>query len=90
MFVKLNFLLSVTNNVIFSLRHILAAVHFNYNLNREIKKNSSGEEQVSVIYPKFKNGEATVRSVRVKQNFGKLTFTLLLYPFVCFTNVLNI
>ena len=38
----------------------------------EVKKNSlDGSEQVSVIYPKFKNGEATVRSVKVKPNFGK-------------------
>ncbi len=24
-----------------------------------------------VVYPKFKNGETTVRSVRIQQNFGK-------------------
>ena len=53
-------------------RHILAVIHFNDNLNREVKKHSlDGSEQVSVIYPKFKNGEATVRSVKVKPNFGK-------------------
>ena len=53
-------------------RHILAVIHFNDNLNRDVKKNSlDGSEQVSVIYPKFKNGEATVRSVKVKPNFGK-------------------
>ena len=36
-----------------------------------MKKDTDGKEQVSVIYPKFKNGEATVSSIRVKQNFGK-------------------
>ena len=53
-------------------RHILAAVDFNFNLRREDKcKESNGEEQVSVSYPKFKNGEATVRSVKINPNFGK-------------------
>ena len=32
-----------------------------------------GHEQVSVVYPKFKNGEATVRNRKVEQNFGKVT-----------------
>ena len=30
-----------------------------------------GVERVKVSYPKFKNGEATVRDVRVEPNFGK-------------------
>ncbi|XP_015765438.1 PREDICTED: uncharacterized protein LOC107344299 [Acropora digitifera] len=51
-------------------RHILAAVHFNFNLHREDKcKESNGEERVRVSYPKFKNGEATVRSVKINPNF---------------------
>lgn len=51
-------------------RHILAAVHFNFNLKRETKKrNADGEERIKVCYPKFKNGEATVRDVRVQPNF---------------------
>ena len=29
-------------------------------------------ERIKVMYPKFKNGEATVRSVKIKQDFGKL------------------
>ena len=28
-------------------------------------------ERVRVSYPKFKNGEATVRSVQINPNFGK-------------------
>ena len=51
--------------------HILAAVHFNYNLHRvEKKRNADGVERVKLSYPKFKNGEATVQDVRVTQNFG--------------------
>ena len=52
-------------------RHILAAIHFNYNLRRETKRRADGRERVKVTFPKFKNGEATVRDVRVTQNFGK-------------------
>ena len=53
-------------------RHILAVIHFNKNLNRDELQTQSGKSQVKVVYPKFKNGEATVRSVRVQQNFGKI------------------
>ena len=53
-------------------RHILAAVHFNFNLNRETKKrNTDDEERIKVSYPRFKNREATVRDVRVQPNFGE-------------------
>ena len=30
-----------------------------------------GLERIKVDYPKFKNGEATVRGVRIAPNFGK-------------------
>ena len=52
-------------------RHILAAVHFNHNLHRETRKRKSdGKDRVLVSYPKFKNGEATVRNQPIAQNFG--------------------
>jgi len=50
-------------------RHVLAAVHFNCNLRRDTKKKADGSEQLRVVYPKFKNGEASVRGVRIEQNF---------------------
>ncbi|CAB3984912.1 Hypothetical predicted protein [Paramuricea clavata] len=54
------------------IRHILAAIHFNINLNRDNKiKKSDGSEQVVVVYPKFKNGEATVKGVKVEADFQK-------------------
>ena len=53
-------------------RHVLAVMHFHSNLRREKKLNADNSERVKVSYPKFKNGEATIRSVRVAQNFGKL------------------
>lgn len=51
--------------------HIIAAVHFNNNVYGESKMNEDGTEQVGIVYPKFKNGEATVKSVRVEPNFSK-------------------
>jgi len=43
-------------------RHILAALHFNYNLHRDEKVNEDDSVPLKVSYLKFKNGEATVRS----------------------------
>ena len=34
-------------------------------------RNSDNAEQLKFAYPKFKNGEATVRDVRISQNFGE-------------------
>lgn len=47
-------------------RHISAAIYLNYNLHRKM-----GNKQVKLVYPKFKNGEGTVRDIRVQSNFGK-------------------
>ena len=51
-------------------RHILAAIHFNSNLMRKVKECKDGSKQIKVTYPKFKDGEATVRDVKKKQNFA--------------------
>ena len=55
----------------FYCRHIFAALHFNFNLHREDKVNKDGTVPLKVSYPKFKNGEATIRTRKVEQNFGK-------------------
>ena len=41
---------------------------------RDIKYHEKNKtvERIKVSYPKFKNGEATVRNIRVKPNIGKL------------------
>lgn len=44
-------------------------MHFNHNLHRDVKKNPDETEQVQVVWPKFKNGEATVHDVKVEPNF---------------------
>ena len=51
-------------------RTILSAIHFNYNLRRENKVDDQGNIKVEVTYPKFKDGEATAREIKVEQNYG--------------------
>ncbi|XP_073258656.1 uncharacterized protein [Porites lutea] len=50
-------------------RHILAALHFNFNLHRDDKVNQDGSGSLKVTFPKFKNGEATVRNRKIEPNF---------------------
>lgn len=64
---------------LFLYRHILAALHFNYNLHRDDKVNGDDSVLLKLSYPKFKNGEATVRSQKVEQNFGKQITFITLY-----------
>lgn len=54
----------------FIFRTILSAIHFNYNLRRDSKVDDQRNIKVTVTYPKFKDGEATVREVKVEQNYG--------------------
>ena len=58
------------NSLLFNFRTILSAVHFNYNLRRESKVDDKGNIKVKVTHPKFKDGEATVREIKVEQNYG--------------------
>ncbi|CAB4006731.1 uncharacterized protein LOC111334905 [Paramuricea clavata] len=50
-------------------RTIPAATHFNYNLRRQSKVDMDGNVKLKVTYPKFKEGEATVREVKVVSNY---------------------
>lgn len=59
-------------------RHILAIIHFNRNFRREVKTKKDGTKLVNVVYPKYKNGEGTVRDVRVKPIFGKIVYSVIL------------
>ena len=58
------------NSLLFIFRTILSAIHFNYNLRRENEVDDQGNTKVKVTYPKFKDGEATVREIKVEQNYG--------------------
>eukprot|EP00794_Sanderia_malayensis_P001009 gene1009-biopygen255 len=53
-----------------NLAHIIAVLHFNENLLKEVKKKKDGSVRYAVSYPKFKNGEATVRELRMPSKFG--------------------
>ena len=55
---------------LFIFRTILSAIHFNYSLRRENKVDHQVNIKVKVTYPKFKDGEATVREIKVEQNYG--------------------
>ena len=63
-------------------RMILAITHFNHNVNRAVKRRKDGTPRMKVSYPKFKNGQATVRNACVMQNFGKSTYSIM---FICKT-----
>ena len=52
------------------LHNTVAALHFNYNLRWETKQDSQGQPKLSVTYPKYKEGEATVREARVPPSYG--------------------
>jgi hypothetical protein len=54
----------------FLLRTILAALHFNYNVNRKPKVDDNGKPLLRTYYVKFKKGEPTVREVKIPQNYG--------------------
>lgn len=54
-------------------RTIIAALHFNYNIQRESKKDVNGNVKVRVCYVKYKYGEGTVREVKSCQNYGEST-----------------
>ena len=51
-------------------RSILAAVHFNFNLQRECKT-KDGQKCLRVKYVKYKDGEGTVQNAHVHQDFCK-------------------
>ena len=55
-------------------RTMLAALHLNYNLRRESKVDEEGKPALHVSYPKFKEGEATVREAKASSNYGIDTF----------------
>ena len=57
-------------------RTILAAIHFNYNLHRESKVDEKNNSKLKVTYPKFKEGQAVVRKIKVEQNYGKCNYCL--------------
>ena len=48
---------------------------------RKAKERKDSSRQIKLTYPKFKDGEATVRDVKEKQNFGIILTQYSKYPF---------
>jgi len=44
-------------------RHVLASLHFNENLRRDLKQTKDGKTYMHVTFPKFKMGEEVVREI---------------------------
>ena len=63
-----------TKQFILTTRQILASLHFNENVHREVKKNKNGEVRKRVWWPKFKAGEAVVKEVKVEPTYSKCHF----------------
>ena len=57
-------------------RLMLAALHFNENVNKEQAVTADGTPKWKVSYPKYKKGKEVVTKVTTKVTYGKLTFYL--------------
>jgi len=49
----------------------LAALHYNYNCGKNQAKNKKGEEQYSILFPKYKKGGYIVRRVMENSSYGE-------------------
>uniref|UniRef100_A0A8C5BTL6 Uncharacterized protein n=1 Tax=Gadus morhua TaxID=8049 RepID=A0A8C5BTL6_GADMO len=54
-------------------RLLLAALHYNYNANRETARRSDGLERYSVRYPRFRKGAWVVVPIKEKASYGYAT-----------------
>uniref|UniRef100_A0A8C1RTG5 Uncharacterized protein n=1 Tax=Cyprinus carpio TaxID=7962 RepID=A0A8C1RTG5_CYPCA len=52
-------------------RLLLAALHYNFNANRETARRSDGTEKFCVRYPRFRKGACVVRPIKEKASYGK-------------------
>ena len=58
------------NTVLF--RSQIAILHFNENSDREQATLQDGTERFSIVFPKYKKGEHTVKKILVKCTYGEL------------------
>ena len=68
-------------------RTILAAIHFNYNLKRGSKVDDDEEPVLHVTYPKFKEGEATMKEAKVCSNYMYGIYQYQSY-YICVTKII--
>ena len=59
-------------------RHILAILHFNENVNREKQKDKYGTTYYNVVYPKYKFGKDVVLKIAVPPKYSLFTAFLCL------------
>ena len=59
-------------------RHVLARLHFNENLRRDLKQTKDGKTYMHVTFPKFKMGEEVVREIAEPPSYGMTGCLLLL------------
>ena len=70
---------------VFIFTHILAAVHFHFNLHREVKcRESDGTEPWRVSYPMFKTGKQQCAMLKLPQTLVSVSETL---KFIILSNI---
>ena len=72
-------------------RLILAALHYNNNSSKQQAVMKAGEEQYSILFPKYKKGGYIVRKVMKESSYGKCSLKLrqilpkyIYYVYICF------
>lgn len=55
---------------LFIIRLQLSAMHYNENANRQQAVTSTGSLRYSVVYPKYKQGDYTVRPLKADPTYG--------------------
>ena len=67
---------------------MIAALHFNENSARPSARTKEGDVQYKISFPKFKQGEYTVRKKSVEATYGKPLYSF--YPFIDEQNIDNV
>ena len=57
-------------------RLLLAALHYNNNSSKQQAVTKAGEEQYSILFPKYKKGGYIVRKVMKESSYGKCSLKL--------------
>ena len=57
-------------------RLLLAALHYNNNSSKQQAVTKAGEEQYSILFPKYKKGGFIVRKVMKESSYGKCSLKL--------------
>lgn len=58
----------------YSIRLLLAALHYNNNRDKEQATTKDGTARFSISFPKYKKGGYIVRKIKAKSSHGKFKF----------------